>query len=292
MKYTILLITLLSVTFSSKAQSYEVKTANSADKLLGQWSPDRLRSSPYSEWFEKNYSEYRPAENELKALKENIAGVDSITVFMGTWCGDSKREIPRIIKSLESVDFDFSKLKLVCVDRTFQNYKQSPGREEAGLNIHRVPTILFHNENTELGRIVESPRKSLEQDMVDIVRNEGYIPNYEGVWKLSKLFADQGIEYIKANRPDILIKLQAVISDKYELNTYGLVLFSSFQLAEANLVYELNKALFPEEPLPYFSHGKFEAISGFTDLAKADLEKAHNLAPDDQRIKSYLDGLK
>lgn len=274
------------------AQSLEVKSPNGSEKLLGIWSYERLRSTPYAEWFIENYNEYEPNVAHIKQLKSKQNSFDSVTLFMGTWCGDSKREVPRFIKSVEELGFDMSKLKLICVDRTFQNYKQSPGREESDLNIHRVPTFIFHRNGTEIGRIVESPRESLEQDMLKIVDGKEYIPNYEGIVLLNQLLTDNGLDYLQQNKLDIVRQLDGVVKNKYELNTYGLVLFSSFQLAEANMIYELNKLLFPDEPLPYFSLGRFEAISGNLELAKANLEHALKLAPDDKNIQVYLDELR
>ncbi|MEM1407485.1 MAG: hypothetical protein AAGG59_11970, partial [Bacteroidota bacterium] len=164
----------------------------------------------------------------------------------------------------------------------------SPGREESGQNIHRVPTFIFHKNGEEIGRIVESPKESLEVDMLKIVTGENYMPKYEGVALLNQWLTDKGVGHIIENKLNISDQLKTLVSSKYELNTYGLVLFSSFQLAEASVVYELNKLLFPNESLPYFSLGRFEAISGDIELARADLEQALELAPEDEKIKAYL----
>ena len=285
------LIWVLTMTLDLTAQSIEVKMPNGSEKLLGQWRTERLTEAPYGDWFNKNYREYNLDTNVLGQIPDDLA-FDSVTIFMGTWCGDSKREVPRFIKLLDSIDFDNSKVKLVCVDRTFQNYKQSPGREESGQGIHRVPTLLFHKSGEELSRIVESPVVSLESDLMTISRGDNYEPNYRAVLMLAKMISSKGVSYVKQHKKEVADELRPVVSSKYELNTYGLVLFSSFQLAEAEMTYELNKLLFPEEPLPYFSLGKFEAMLGDTDLAMADLEKATALAPDDKRIKAYLDKVK
>jgi hypothetical protein len=39
----------------------------------------------------------------------------------------------------------------------------------ASLNIVRVPTFIFYKNNSEAGRIIEVPKTSLEQDMVNIL---------------------------------------------------------------------------------------------------------------------------
>lgn len=288
MKRTIFLLINLLNSVLMQAQSFEVKTNGDA-KLLGQWTISKLRTDPYNLWFDQNYTEYQPIKKELKNLAKGINTFDSITVFLGTWCGDSQREVPRLIKSLEQTEFNLEKLKLICVDRTFQNYKQSPGREESGLNIHRVPTFIFHHNEEEVGRIVESPKNTLAQDIIQIASGQDYVPNYSAVTLLNNLFKNEGFQYVKDNETRIIYELEGQVTNKYELNTYGLVLFSSFQLAEANIVYEFNKKLFPNEPLTYFSLGKFEAMSGDFELAATDLKRASELAPNDEHIRSYFE---
>ncbi len=274
------------------AQSIEVKSHDGLEKLLGQWDIERLENTPYNSWFVTNYEAYEADKKQLKRLKKAHNFFDSVTLFMGTWCGDSKRDVPRFAKILDELEFDGDRLKLVCVDRTFQNYKQSPGREEAGLNIHRVPTFIFHRDGADIGRIVESPRESLEHDMLKITAGNDYVPNYEAVSDLNQLFENRGLQYVLENKEKIAGQLKDKVADIYELNTYGLVLFSSFKLGEANAVYHLNKLLFPDESLPYYSMGKFEAISGNIAAATTDLEKAMELAPENNDIKAYLESIR
>lgn len=289
MRY-ILLVTLTTIICDFiLAQSLEVVSPNGNEKLLGQWPVSKLAMNPYNLWFSSNYESYEPDQKTLRRIQKNKNSFDSITVFMGTWCGDSKREVPKLVKLLDQMKVGRERLKVICVDRSFQNYKQSPGREESNQNIHRVPTIIFHSEGNEIGRIVESPESTLEVDLLSIISEEGYTPNYEGVTLLNELFEEKGLSYLKENMVQVAAQLSGIVKNKYELNTYGLVLFSSFQLAEANIVYEYNKLLFPNESLPYFSLGRFEAISGNMDLALADLEKALELDPEDKNVKAYLE---
>lgn len=97
---------------------------------------------------------------------------------MGTWCGDSKREVPRILKMLDCCGFKERDVNLIMVSNKDSLYKKSPQHEEAGKNIVRVPTIIIEQKGLEVGRIVEFPKISLEKDMLAILRNENYQPNY------------------------------------------------------------------------------------------------------------------
>jgi hypothetical protein len=53
------------------------------------------------------------------------------------------------------------------------NAKLSPVGEYDKLDIQRVPTFIIYKNNIEVGRIIENPVTSLEQDMINILtRNE------------------------------------------------------------------------------------------------------------------------
>ena len=56
--------------------------------------------------------------------------------------------------------------------------KTTPDTYENGLNITNVPTFIFYEKGVEINRIVESPIKSLEEDMLEILTGSSYKPNY------------------------------------------------------------------------------------------------------------------
>ena len=94
---------------------------------------------------------------------------------MGTWCGDSKREIPRFYKVLKAAKFNVSNLEMIAVNRG----KKTPDNLQKGLNIFRVPTFIFYKNGKEIGRYVEYPRVSLEKDILAIVTGKTYKHSYD-----------------------------------------------------------------------------------------------------------------
>jgi thiol-disulfide isomerase/thioredoxin len=84
---------------------------------------------------------------------------------MGTWCPDSRREVPRFMRVLTVIGFPADKAELIGVD----NSKIAPVENYASLDIKRVPTFIVYKNNIEVGRIIENPATSLEQDMVNIL---------------------------------------------------------------------------------------------------------------------------
>ncbi|MGE5406378.1 MAG: thioredoxin family protein [Methanosarcina sp.] len=138
---------------------------NPSTWLLGYFDPARLRQAPYSEWYIKGMDDYMPKTDALNRLydipKDNL----TIKIVMGSWCPDSRREVPRFMKILELWQFPADKVTFVGVDEE----KNSPVGDYASLNIVRVPTFIFYKNNSETGRIIEVPKTSLEQDMVNIL---------------------------------------------------------------------------------------------------------------------------
>ncbi|PCJ98681.1 MAG: thiol reductase thioredoxin [Flavobacteriaceae bacterium] len=150
--------------------------------LVGKIDVKGLKTLPYGTWYNKNHHTYN-VDTEITAQLKNELQKHSVLLFMGTWCGDSKREVPKFIKILEAANFPMDKLKMVAVDRRKEQYKKSPTGEEWGLQIKKVPTFIFLKDGKEVNRIVESPIKSLEKDIHAITSNEPYIPNYAELMK-------------------------------------------------------------------------------------------------------------
>lgn len=115
-------------------------------------------------WFGEDFLAYQPAKIYLDRIPEFLPDVE-ILCFLGTWCSDSKREVPRMIRILQSRNIPPEKLKMIGLDRE----KRSPGGEEARYGIDRVPTFIFFRNGEEIGRIVEAPLASLEKDMLGII---------------------------------------------------------------------------------------------------------------------------
>ena len=153
------------------------KDSHGNDMLLGKCTRAALLQSPFTDWFKPNYDSYVVDSFTCNFIKPLLAD-KTMTIFMGTWCPDSRREVPRVLKMLDCCGFPMNDLTLVMVGNSDSLYKKSPQHEEAGKNIVRVPTIIVEQKGTEFGRIIESPITSLEKDLLAILRKEKYQPNY------------------------------------------------------------------------------------------------------------------
>lgn len=141
--------------------------------LIGKFTKEDLQRAPYNRWFNDRYANFNPSEEVMGTIKNNISEYE-IMVFMGTWCVDSRREIPKIFKILDEAGYDLSKLTIVGVDRN----KVTPEKIEADWDINWVPTLIFMKDGKEVNRFVEYPRTSIEEDIANIVTGKEYNNSY------------------------------------------------------------------------------------------------------------------
>jgi len=133
--------------------------------LLGDINPGMFLNQPHSEWYLAGYSDYQPDMSFMADLVLQETDDLSITIVLGTWCPDSRREVPRFMKIIDLWGFPMEKIKFIGVDIN----KVAPLADYPQLAIERVPTFIFYENNIEKGRIIEVPVTSLEQDTRNIL---------------------------------------------------------------------------------------------------------------------------
>lgn len=143
--------------------------------LLGKQEINAIKSPPYTKWFMENYR-YSFNQKKMGPLKSALEG-KTINIFMGTWCEDSRMQVPALLSILEAIKYDYSNVTLITVSED----KDTPEGLEEGFNIEYVPTIIIYNNNVEMGRIVEYPIESLEADLLKIASGEEYNHAYSDV---------------------------------------------------------------------------------------------------------------
>lgn len=158
--------------FSFQTQAQEKKSQNKKidARYTGELNRSDLMNSPYtSRWFEPRYERYKLDEKAMETIEKNINDFE-IVMFMGAWCPDSHREVPRAFKILENAGYDMDELTVYTLNRRMQ----SAEKFEKDLNITNVPTIIFYKDGKEVNRFVERPRQSIAKDIAKIVSGEDY----------------------------------------------------------------------------------------------------------------------
>ncbi len=133
--------------------------------VVGYCDEKGLKKGEFGVYFNSQYETYTPKEKTIEKLKRKINNY-SIKIVFGTWCSDSKLQVPRFYKIIDLTDFNKSRLETIGVDRN----KNALVVNIADLNIELVPTFIVYKHGKEVGRIVESPYDSLEDDLLEIIK--------------------------------------------------------------------------------------------------------------------------
>ena len=85
--------------------------------LLGPITIEELQQEPFNEWYQIEFSEY---EVDVRTVSELTTAIDNSNqytyeIFLGTWCGDSRREIPRIEKIFNEMGVDMNNVAIVAL---------------------------------------------------------------------------------------------------------------------------------------------------------------------------------
>jgi thiol-disulfide isomerase/thioredoxin len=103
--------------------------------------------APWALLWEQPYVPDPAAVAAIKACPKNYTAL----LIMGTWCPDSKREVPRFFATMDAAGLSDKMLTMIGVDRS---KKDTEGLTEKW-NITRVPTWVFFRDGKEVGRFVE-----------------------------------------------------------------------------------------------------------------------------------------
>ena len=120
-------------------------------------------------WFNKEYDFYRINEERLEKIKPLLKD-KRVVLIMGTWCEDSQREVPGMMKILNQAGFNTAEMEIIAID---EDKRTKEGLEKA-YNLAYIPALIFFEGEKEINRIVEFPINSLEQDMLDILSGKEY----------------------------------------------------------------------------------------------------------------------
>ena len=108
------------------------------------------------EVFKRNYIAY-----EVTAGIDGLPADLEVKILFGTWCHDSEREVPRLLKLLAASGVKEESISLIALDIS----KEEPEGRAKVLDVRFTPTFIFFSDGIELGQIVEQPSKSLFEDI-------------------------------------------------------------------------------------------------------------------------------
>ncbi len=284
MKKIFFLILLFTIVNRSEAQS------NGAIPgiLYGIIQKQDLMKPPFDAWFNPGYDSYQPDHVITNKLRKLITKDISIQVFLGTWCGDSKREVPRLLKIIDFLAVPVKNLQLVALGGGDSLLKQSPQHEEAGKGIFRVPAIIVYRNGIELNRINEFPALSLESDLYTILRGQSYSPNYKSFSFIKGWLEDGTLRNKNISTRSLAAQLRSIPESEHELNSLAYLLLKQGKREEAVKIFQVNYILYPESANVISSLGEAYYKTGDIKNAVLYLEKSLELNKDPKMMKEIL----
>jgi cyclophilin family peptidyl-prolyl cis-trans isomerase len=133
---------------------------------IGRTTPERLLA--IAPEYATRKAAYQPDVSEVELIASAIEPFDRMEVYMGTWCSDSQREVPKLMKIVNVLHEKFSRdlpVSFVALDRS----KSKPADLIDGKHIEKVATFIYYRGDREMGRIVETPVGLFEDDLLAIV---------------------------------------------------------------------------------------------------------------------------
>ncbi len=167
----VLLVVITSAITKTQAQNYEL--------ITGEFSLNELKEGKNLAWFKSTYEKFKPDETTISKMKK-IKDLNDleIYIYLGTWCPDSRRELPRLVKILDEIDFNLDQLHMIGVTRS-KKVPNMPSEKAEQINIINVPTIIVYKNGKELNRFVEYAVESIEEDLYKIMAKLDYSHSYD-----------------------------------------------------------------------------------------------------------------
>lgn len=277
-------------TIITNTKGTEIITEEGTKILLGKHNSHIFLQPPYNSWYLPNYNNYQPDTVTLQTLAPQLAA-KRFEIFLGSWCGDSQREVPRMLKVLAAAGVKESQVQIVFVDNRAGAYKKSPGNEQQYKNIHRVPNLIVYNQQEEIGRIIETPVISIEKDLQQILQQH-YTPNYRAAQQLIGFLEKEkpvnSSEWIAANYQHYknLMRYQG------ELVSIGRIWMGELQYEKATIAFKLTVTLYPLYSPAYYYLAELSAMQHDKEAAIGYCNKVLQLDPGHKPATDLLAGLK
>lgn len=151
---------------ASAAPATPAEPAEEEPVVVGQTTREQILAT-VPDWAQAE-AESSPDAAAAQALGTVEPGAE-IDVYLGTWCGDSRREVPRFWRALDlagpAVPFE---VHYIGVDRQ----KKEPSAPVTNNEILYVPTFIVRRNGQEVGRIVEDAPAGIEKDLLSLLTGQ------------------------------------------------------------------------------------------------------------------------
>ena len=138
--------------------------AQNEKTIKGKIDMKTLMNDPSTTWFYKGVNDYQPNENMLNYIKSNRSNFNMVVV-MSTWDDASKNIVPALYKVMITGGSPEEQIVMFAADQKMQT--DAP----VDYKVKKLPTIIVFKDGKEEGRIVGTPKESVEADLCRILLN-------------------------------------------------------------------------------------------------------------------------
>lgn len=133
--------------------------------LTGYYSWNEFREK--AEWDVFVDEKYKPKVFFMDSISElKIKDSLRVDIYLGTYCSDSRRWVPRYYKLRKSLPV--REELIISMDTTKKDIRGMAS--ESG--VKKIPTFIFYDQDRELGRVVEKPKGRLEKEILQILKKK------------------------------------------------------------------------------------------------------------------------
>lgn len=135
--------------------------------LNGAYTFEEFSKTAHEDWYSKNYAPYAINKKALSKLKKNYSELKALA-FLGSWCTDTHDHFPVFMKVWKEMGLNPADVNLVFVGLD----KKINAEEYQDFELEYLPTFfIFDKEKNLIGKIVETPKKSIELDFLELLEN-------------------------------------------------------------------------------------------------------------------------
>ena len=110
-------------------------------------------------------SAYNPRPDVLQKIRA-VGQPVRIEIFLGTWCPDSKAHVGAYFKIMEMADNPLIQTFYIGIPKDKSARAKYLPPDKA---VEKLPTFLVYRNGSEIGRIIETPARSVEEDLLAIL---------------------------------------------------------------------------------------------------------------------------
>jgi len=131
-------------------------------EIVGSLTPEVILEK-IPEW--KSFVDgYSPRLDVISRLQE-VPEVVRVEIYLGAWCPDCRQHVSAYLKIMDMVRNPMIRTTYTGLPRD----RAARGPYTEGKNIERIPTFIVFLRDQEIGRIIETPALSVEEDLWNIL---------------------------------------------------------------------------------------------------------------------------